>query len=68
MDIDLDPAIEADLEFIAAKTLIPAADSAGALITAGLHGWSHPSVRHFWANSGVAIEWPQMAARFDDDA
>ena len=68
MDIDLDPAIEADLEFIAAKTLIPAADIACALITAGLHGWSHPSIQRFWMDSGLTIEWPQMAARLDDEA
>lgn len=68
MDIDLDPAIEADLEFIAAKTLIPAADIAGALITAGLHGWAHPSIQRFWMDSGVTIGWPQMADRVDDEA
>ncbi|MBP9805734.1 MAG: hypothetical protein KBE22_12630 [Candidatus Accumulibacter sp.] len=65
MDIDLDPAIEADLEFIAAKTLIPAADIACALVTAGLHGWSHPLVCQFWANSGITIQWPKMAAQDD---
>ncbi len=61
MDIDLDPAIEAALEFLSAKTLIPSADIACVLITAGLYGWSHPAVQEFWLKSPVSIEWPEMA-------
>ena len=60
MDIELDPGIQADLEFVASKTMIPAAELAGALITAGLHGWAHPLVRDFWIRCPVAMGWPEM--------